>query len=330
MDAGTVSVQGVETALERLDLPAVDVMQFHWWRYEDPTRYLDALGTAHARLREEGSGPRDRADQFRRCPSAPGSDQARAFEIASNQVCFLAAGPAGGGGPLSDVARRARRVALLAFGTLGRRVPVGAFAGSRTAGAGPDFADWSRMKYKRFVDAAGGWAVFQGLLAGARRAWPRKHEASVSNVVTSLGARASEAVTGDDRRRAARRESEHRADNLRAPGRWIWTHEDQADHFRCGGWPDLIPVPGDCGDEYRKPPFLTASGDLSDHLDAMPPVFPVVVHARRVRERVRAESGSIWEERAGFCPRDAHRAAASLVSGTTATAPQRRGGICPR
>lgn len=34
--------EGVETALRRLDLPRVDVMQFHWWRYEDP-RYLDAL-----------------------------------------------------------------------------------------------------------------------------------------------------------------------------------------------------------------------------------------------------------------------------------------------
>ncbi len=28
----------------------------------------------------------------------------------------------------------------------------------------------------------------------------------------------------------------------------------------------LTPIPGDCGDEYRKPPFLTASGDLSHHI----------------------------------------------------------------
>ena len=26
------------------------------------------------------------------------------------------------------------------------------------------------------------------------------------------------------------------------------------------------PIPGGCGDEYRRPPYLTASGDLSDHL----------------------------------------------------------------
>ena len=28
--------------------------------------------------------------------------------------------------------------------------------------------------------------------------------------------------------------------------------------------------PGDCGDEYRHPPYLTASGDLSHHLSTMP------------------------------------------------------------
>ena len=36
----------------------------------------------------------------------------------------------------------------------------------------------------------------------------------------------------------------------------------------------LNPVPGDCGDEYRKPPFLTATGDLSDHLETLPQVVP--------------------------------------------------------
>ena len=35
----------------------------------------------------------------------------------------------------------------------------------------------------------------------------------------------------------------------------------------------LSPVPGDCGDEYRKPPFLTATGDLSDHLETLPQVL---------------------------------------------------------
>jgi hypothetical protein len=28
----------------------------------------------------------------------------------------------------------------------------------------------------------------------------------------------------------------------------------------------LLPIPGDTGDEYRRPPYLTATGDLSQHL----------------------------------------------------------------
>ena len=52
-------------------------------------------------------------------------------------------------------------VKLLAFGTL-----CGGFLSDRWVGAEEpdDIADWSRMKYKRFIDAGGGWAPFQGLM----------------------------------------------------------------------------------------------------------------------------------------------------------------------
>lgn len=35
----------------------------------------------------------------------------------------------------------------------------------------------------------------------------------------------------------------------------------------------LRPIPGDCGDEYRRPPFLTATGDLSHHVESFPAPF---------------------------------------------------------
>ena len=67
------------------------------------------------------------------------------------------------------------------------------------------------------------------------------------------------------------------------------------------------PIPGDCGDEYRTPPFLTASGDLSHHLQ------------RRCRRRIatfRAPSGRTlclsgtpWEIDGRLCPRGAPRPA---------------------
>jgi enamine deaminase RidA (YjgF/YER057c/UK114 family) len=73
-------------------------------------------------------------------------------------------------------------------------------------------------------------------------------------------------------------------------------------------------IPGDCGDEYRKPPFLTASGDLSHHLESFPAPFEV----REVQGRAHAFSGTIWESLCGFS-RATREGDRILVSGTTAT-----------
>jgi hypothetical protein len=37
----------------------------------------------------------------------------------------------------------------------------------------------------------------------------------------------------------------------------------------------LTPIPGDTGDEYRKKPYLTASGDLRHHLQSIPAPYKV-------------------------------------------------------
>ena len=77
----------------------------------------------------------------------------------------------------------------------------------------------------------------------------------------------------------------------------------------------LRPIPGDCGDEYRKPPFLTASGDLSHHLESIPPPYAVQPGSDG---RSRVLSGTPWEEIASFC-RAVRRGERILVSGTTST-----------
>jgi enamine deaminase RidA (YjgF/YER057c/UK114 family) len=74
-------------------------------------------------------------------------------------------------------------------------------------------------------------------------------------------------------------------------------------------------IPGDCGDEYRRPPFLTASGDLSHHVQAFPAPYPVVTVADGC---TRAFSGTAWERLGGYA-RAVRNGSRVLVSGTTST-----------
>lgn len=303
MDAGTVR-QGVETALRRLDLPVVDVMQFHWWRYESP-QYLDALEHL-MRLREEGLIREIGLTNFDAAHLHLISKQG--IEVASNQVCFSLLDRRAAG-ELSAVAS-ANNISLLAFGTL-----CGGFLSDRSLGQEEptQIADWSRMKYKRFIDASGGWTSFQDLLCTLNQV-AEKHDVSLSNVATAWTL-AHPAITSTiiGTRLGER---EHRADNKRA----LAVQLDEQDHMAIdSALAVLDPIPGDCGDEYRKPPFLTASGDLSHHFEALPSVFPVVSSTARP-SRQRAESGSIWEEKAGFA-RALRTGKRITVSGTTATAP---------
>jgi len=77
----------------------------------------------------------------------------------------------------------------------------------------------------------------------------------------------------------------------------------------------LNAIHGDCGDEYRKPPFLTASGDLSHHLNGFPPPYETKT-AKNGNQLV--VSGTYWEGMAGYS-RAIKTGNTIKVSGTTAT-----------
>jgi enamine deaminase RidA (YjgF/YER057c/UK114 family) len=115
----------------------------------------------------------------------------------------------------------------------------------------------------------------------------------------------------------------HRADNLRLFSFAL----DAEDHARiAAAIARARRIAGDCGSEYRRPPYLTATGDLSHHLASFPKVYRAEPMPERP-DRLRIDTGSVWEPICGYS-RAVRIGGRILVSGTTAT--HGSGGVvCP-
>lgn len=299
MTAETVRA-GVLERMARLGVAQVDLLQFHWWSFEHPA-WLDALHQLAA-LHREGLIAEIGVTNFDaahlRVAVADG------VPLISNQVSFSLLDRRAAGALAATCADLGVR--LLAYGTL-----CGGFLSERWLDQPEpaEITDWSKMKYHRFIAAAGGWDGFQGILRAAKTVADR-HGVSIPNVATRwvleqphvagviIGARLGERA--------------HIADNAQLFG-FSLRAEDHA--VLDAAFEGTQMVPGDCGDEYRVPPFLTASGDLSHHLAEMP-------RAVRASDGLRGPhvvTGTKWEDIAGYARARLDGEIVS-ISGTTATA----------
>jgi aryl-alcohol dehydrogenase-like predicted oxidoreductase/enamine deaminase RidA (YjgF/YER057c/UK114 family) len=292
----------VELALNRMQQTSIDLLQFHAWYYPNPA-WLDGLFYLKE-LQEEGLighlGVTNFDAAHLRVALASG------IPIVSNQVCHSLIDQRAAGKMVAVC--EAYDAKILAFGTL-----AGGFLTDRWLGkaepALDDLSTWSEMKYKRFIDAAGGWEPYQNLLQTVKKV-ADKHEVSLANISSRFmleNPAVAAVIVG-----ARLGKSEHIADNKKLLS--IDLDESDVAVIKAAQG-ELATIPGDCGDEYRKPPFLTASGDLSHHIETIPKAFEPI---KTGEDREQIFSGTVWEDFAGYCRavKDGNRV---HVSGTTAT-----------
>ena len=243
---GPMTRQIVETniaiSLRRMGVDRLDLLQFHWWDYDD-SNYLEAL-THLSHLRDEGKIRHLALTNF------DTEHLQRIVEhgirIVSNQVQYS----------LLDLRPEVRMVPfcqehnihLLTYGTLGG----GLFSETYLGQSEPRSAvlnTASLRKYKQMVDAWGGWELFQELLE-TLKGIADKHDVSLANVaVRAMLERPTVAgvIVG-----VRLGKTDHREDNARV---FRFTLEAE-DHDRIqtvlAKSRDLYRVIGDCGDEYRR------------------------------------------------------------------------------
>lgn len=231
---------GIERSLKRMGVSSLDLVQFHWWDYNNPY-YIDALKYL-SDLRDEGKIKNVGLTNFDTERMQVMKDAS--LQIVSNQVQY------------SIVDRRPEvkmvqfcrdnKSSLLAYGTI-----CGGLMSERYLGGPEPYSELdtaSLKKYKRMIDTWGGWELFQELLS-TLDVIAKKHGASIANVATRyiLDKPAVAGVIIGARLGIAN----HRDDNARAFNFMLDKDDNGSIEQVCKKSNNLFEMIGDCGDEYR-------------------------------------------------------------------------------
>jgi aryl-alcohol dehydrogenase-like predicted oxidoreductase len=230
----------IDRSLRRMGLDSLDLIQFHWWDYNNPY-YIDALKYL-SDLRDEGKIKNIGLTNF---------DTERmqimkeaGLKIVSNQIQY------------SIIDRRPEvhmakfchdnNMSMLAYGTI-----CGGLLSERYLGKPEphDLDTASLRKYKQMLDAWGGWELFQDLLSVLNEI-AQKHKVSIANIATRyiLDKPAVGGVIIGVRLGIAN----HRDDNARVFRFRLDEDENSRLADVCKKSNDLFERIGDCGDEYRR------------------------------------------------------------------------------
>ena len=231
----------IEQSLQKMDTDCIDLLQFHWWDYNDVS-YLDALNHL-SKLQDEQKIKHLGLTNF---------DTKRVkimiengFEIVSNQVQYSILDQRPEKLMTSFFAKHG--IKILSYGTL-----LGGFFSEKYLGVDEphrgDLTTASLQKYKNMIDAWGGWKLFQELLF-ILDTIARKHNCSIANVSTRFvldKPQVAGVIIG-----ARLGIANHREDNSKVFD--IKLDDEDISSISCvtAKSNDLFDVIGDCGDEYR-------------------------------------------------------------------------------
>ncbi|KAG4978583.1 hypothetical protein JHK86_038057 [Glycine max] len=235
----------INVSRKRMDVESLDMLQFHWWDYSNPG-YLDALKHL-TDLKEEGKIKTVALTNF---------DTERLQIILENEVPVVSNQVQHSLVDMRPQQRMAELcqhtgVKLITYGTVMGGLLSEKFLDTNIAipFAGPAINTPSLQKYKRMVDAWGGWSLFQGLLRTLKQV-ASKHGVSIATVAVKY-ILDQPAVAGSMvgvRLGLA----EHIQDTNAIFS--LVLDEDDVNSIReaTAKGKDLLKVIGDCGDEYRR------------------------------------------------------------------------------
>ena len=234
--------ENIDISRRRMDVNSLDLIQFHWWEYQDKN-YLDALKYM-AELQTEGKIKHLALTNFDTEHLQIITESG--IKIVSNQVQFSLVDRR----PEMNMIKFCQQhdIKLFTYGTVCGGLLSEKYLG-KPEPRGFDLSTVSLRKYKNMVDAWGGWRLFQELLTTLKKI-ADKHQVSIANIAVRYIL--EQPTVGGVIIGARLGISEHLANNAQVFSFTLDTEDINLINAVSNQSKNLYQLIGDCGDEYRR------------------------------------------------------------------------------